>query len=504
MSEIKKKLKNNEVALYDFDIFFSNLFKFKYWIIVLSFILTFIIVITGLLKTPMYQASATILIGQYFKPQITCSDFNISPMSCTADILPSKAIMSEILTERKMNLFALKNIDNEIIIINNENETLKILSNAPSIEQAETGIKKLINFITELHLDRVEEIIDQNSSLIKTMKNRAIDIVDFIQTPINKKILNGEKVIEENISFQKKYIALHDEKIRKIDTQIEQTMRELNIKVKDKINTTTNQIAEINNIDLPQILQEIQLITEQSLLYNSLLNTSSLNEISPSIMVDEKTFQLANERLNQILYLKKATIKNDSVLLVANSKRLKLLAKLSGLNKTLNSLLSYEDQYDNTDLLTFPEQVVLMKTPTETYWQPTRDFLLKEKNNLDYLLAEKNDMMMKLNNVKINLSGLINEKYSFVNYQIPKFKIELIKIKNEISVREKQIAVHQSLRKPTNTALIQKIISPQRPHSPDLLLYLIFGFLSSLSLFLFIFSLLPLYMSSNKNVKIDS
>ena len=111
------------------------------------------------------------------------------------------------------------------------------------------------------------------------------------------------------------------------------------------------------------------------------------------------------------------------------------------------------------------------------------DLLSYEKIKIDSLRAHKN-------NLTDRLKLLNNERYDFINFEIPKFKIELERVKDEVLLRNNIIDDYKLLLNPSsykNTKLITKIIAPQKPHSPDLFLYLIFGFLSSFSLLLFIF-----------------
>ena len=121
---------------FNFDNYILGLIKSKYWIIGLTIFVTSIIVVFGLLKTPIYQASAKIILASYDMPQFTCKNELRTQNACKNIYQKDGLLRHSSETVAILNLFAAEKINNPIEIKDNQDDTLTIISNAPSIDQA--------------------------------------------------------------------------------------------------------------------------------------------------------------------------------------------------------------------------------------------------------------------------------------------------------------------------------------------------------------------------------
>ena len=109
----------------------------------------------------------------------------------------------------------------------------------------------------------------------------------------------------------------------------------------------------------------------------------------------------------------------------------------------------------------------------------------------------------KLNFDRMQLRKLIIEKNEFIKVTTPKIKQEISTHTIEIENFEFQINEYtrlNSFKSYQDTGFIGKIDAPEKQISPNIKNYTLFGFLGSLSLFLFIFSLLTIVTPKKENL----
>jgi len=382
MPKDKSPVKNN---LYDFDNYTASMFNLRYWIIGLTFATTALLIVFALTKTPIYQASSKVIVGTYQNAPFECALNKQLQERCSREIKPDSLFMHSEDLKNSINQYAKRNFENEILIINNENFTLDIISKATSRDEAKTSLQKIDKFVSQLNFNNIENVKSKRKEAINNLKKHISDITNFQISPLQQEILLELSMYDEKIiAIEKVAIPLYESTIKKMALSLSKD----NFAV-DKINL--NKIYQTGSLELGEI------------------NTISL-------------------RMEERHWLRK-------------------------FNSTAFSEL----------------------------------LRLEEKLNFD----------------RMQLRKLIIEKNEFIKVTTPKIKQEISTHKIEIENLEFQINEYtrlNSFKSYQDTGFIGKIDAPEKQISPNIKNYTLFGFLGSLSLFLFIFSLLTIVNPKKENL----
>jgi len=511
MPNDKSSVKNN---LYNFDNLFSTLFNSKYWIIGLSSAFTILLIVFASTKTPIYQASTNMSVGTYEVFNLDCDGERIRKTQFCQQTSKANAIFmhSEII-KNKISTFARINLENEILVIDNENNSLTIQSRAVSIEKAKSSLQKIDKFIAQLNLKNIEALENDRDAIKRKLEKRVLNLVNWELTPIQKENDYKLLVLEEKITF-------HNAKLKNLVSTITNILNRKIVEISEQIN-------HVENFELPFYTAKISSREAQLKLSNSmilelkkqlkqsnlLLSNINLNETTETKSLDLNNTNMISLRLKESQYLR------DSIFRTSE-KILKLELEVAKTEKIMNLKLEHLDILSKQNSL--KESLVLLNIYAEK-WFANENALLDASNLLEVFAVEElggltmsTDGQIKFNVANIiitleeekndiinTLALLLDEKYSYINFVIPKDKLEMYAIKAEINNVGVKIDRYKELiasKAYINTAFTGEIYAPKKQLTPNLKLYAGFGFLGSLSLFLFLFSLLSLISLKKKNV----
>jgi len=494
MTNKNSSIANNKDNLFNFDNYILSLIKSKYWIIGLTIALTFIIVIFGLLKTPSYQASAKIILGSYDVPQIICNNELRIENACKKEYQKEKLIRHSTNTVRIINLFALENISNLIEIKNNQNDTLSIISNASSTEEAKINLEKIIDFLTQENSIEIKNIKESRQESIRSFRDKINSITIFELQPLRDK---GEI----NASIFKRKVNETEENILILEKQnlpqINNSIYNLNKIIEEKLDFIKNSNQTISN----KFSSEISITDEKITLYENYNNENNilLKVYQENLkQIDSNEIDQIISQSSQISNLKKEIFKINEQIIQLKAAKEKLVYQLDFVEEE-KKLTDIRDNGFGND----PELIVNFNSIGATELIRSVEFkILEYKNLLDNFKNQKTMVLEKIAEEKLSLLELKDEQNLFLNFTMPTTKAKEKLAILEIDNLNYQLSEYEELILPeaySNIKLIGNINSPQKQFSPNILLYGIYGFISSLSLFIFLFSIINLFRSPNKD-----
>ena len=591
--------------IYNFDNLFSTLLNLKYWIIGLSSFTTILIIVFATTKTPVYQASSNIIVGSYEVLNLDCNKNRIRMIDyCQQTFKKNALFMDSHVIEDNINSFAGNNLSNQILITNNQDNTLTLFSIAGSIEEAKISIQKLNKYLSQLNLKNIEALENQWVSRIRKLEQKVSNLVNWELNPIQKandyqlfkldksiaynqakvkdiqsqqNILNKNLVNTVSTSLSNRIIELSQEietiknfGLPKLLSQIkiakeiyQDTIFKIDLfKVQDKA-SVKSQIDYIKNFELPFYATKINNLRDQLIKNDSLLRNINLNEINQTNFQDSNQINMISIRTGESQYLRDIVssltdqilnleLENEN-LLIKYKKLLEVkeaqesekfyvfsesgissdafrtnqvfLQNLNGFfSESIDKLQDLESDHESLlkKQVSLKKSLALLKNYKEKWFE-------SETNNFDtsnilgilsidelaFLSITTNgelifDFENKINALESEktitenlVSSLSNEKYSHINVTIPRNELELYAINTEVDNLQMVIDSYKDLlaaKNYINMAFIGEIYAPKKQLTPNIAKYAAFGFLASLSLFLFLFSLLSLISPKKKNV----
>ena len=511
--------------IYDFDNLFSTLLNLKYWIIGLTSFTTILIIVFAATKTPIYQASSNMNVGSYEVLNLECNKRDIRTVDyCVQTFKQNELFMNSDVVEDYINSFASVNLENQILVIKNGDNTLTLLSRAGSIEEAKISIQKIKKYVSQLNLKNIESLENQWGSRIRKMEQNVSNLINWDLTPIQKE--NDYQLLQLN-----KSIALNKAKLIEIQSQQKKLNKNLVRTVSNsldrKIKELSKEISYIKDFELPFYEAKIfshdqQLKLSNSLILelkkqlkqsNSILSSINLNEITETKSLDLNKTNMISLRLKESQYLRDSiAITSEKILelevdVVKTEKKLKLeleylevLSSQESLQNLLALLKNYKEKWFERENTNFDTTNLL-----EIFSIDELAFLsLTTSGQLNFNVEKKIiELELKKEDTEGLVSSLIDEKYSYINVAIPRDELDLYAINIEISNLRMLIDRYKDLlaaKNYINMAFTGEIYAPIKQLTPNLTKYAAFGFLASLSLFLFLFSLLSLISPKKKNV----
>ena len=591
--------------IYDFDNLLSTLLNLKYWIIGLSSFTTILIIVFAITKTPIYQASSNIIAGSYEVLNLDCDESKIRMIDyCQRTFKKNALFMDSHVIEDNINSFASNNLSNQILVTNNQDNTLTLFSIAGSIEEAKISIQKLNKYVSQLNLKNIEALENQWGSRIRKLEQKVSNLINWQLTPFQKasdyQLFKLDKSIAYNQSkvkdIQSQQNILNNNLSKTVSTSLSNRIIELSqeietiknyglpkllsqIKITKKVYQDTivkidlfkvqdkasvkSQIDYIKNFELPFYASKINNIRDQLIRNNSLLRNINLNEINQTNFQDsnqinmisirtgesqnlrDRVSSLTDQILNLELENTNLLIKYKKLLEVKESqesenfyvfsesgfssdafgRNLLFLQNLNGfLSESKTKLRDLESEHESLlkKQVSLENLLALLKNYKEKWFESeTNNFdtsnLLEILSIDDFAflsITTNGELIFNFEN-KINalesekeitedlVSSLSNEKYSYINITIPRGELELYAINTEIDNLQVLIDSYKDLlaaKNYINMAFIGEIYAPKKQLTPNIAKYAAFGFLASLSLFLFLFSLLSLISPKKKNV----
>lgn len=202
---------NNEAIKYqqedeiDLKELWKTLMKRKWFIVIFTSIVTILAIIFSLVKTPIYEATALIEIGDY-----STSNGRIQ--------LGDASQLADKLNVLYIDMFKnIKDKDAEISSISvpkKQNNFLEIKSLSPSNDLATKEIQKVVIFIQNKHQKILDDVKQRRELEIKNIEVKISNIKN------NQVVLLEDKITlqEENLMDYKRQLALIDNNLKKIET----------------------------------------------------------------------------------------------------------------------------------------------------------------------------------------------------------------------------------------------------------------------------------------------
>ncbi|MDC0491916.1 hypothetical protein OAN85_01380 [Candidatus Pseudothioglobus singularis] len=477
---------DNNFNLFNFEEYFQGLFQFRYWIIGLSLISSIIVITFGLFQTPIYKASVKLMTSKYALPQIKCQNDLRDLSACARGIPRDELVMHSSIVEEIMNSFANENINNPIEIINHQNNTISIISTAESIAQAKKSLEKVLSSYILENNKAIDNIKLNWRDSIQSLQDKIGALYSFEINPIKEKSKINENIFDRNIKINEEKISSLETKLSSINDSLDNLYKMIEKKL----------IVEQDSQSVAKKLLDssIALIDEKTVLYenynydnNNILKTyqEHLKKIN-SNQIDQSISQSTQiSKLKQIIF----EINEQIIILKAEKQKLLYqheinLESFADEKKLLNNV------YANFNSIGSSES------------QNSIDSKIFEfKNLLINLTNQQSSFINEINNEQLLLLTLKDEQSLFLNYTKPKYKKEELLVEIEINNLNKKLSEYNELLLPaafTDVKLLTKIKAPKKQFSPNMTLYTMYGFFGSLSLFVFLFSIINLFRFSIK------
>ena len=310
----------------------KTILRYKKFIFIFTFIITFLAALYAYLKTPIYEIQSDIMIGQINgKPVVSNKIVAEYLKALYKKELQKKfkkiptAYLSNVSVPKKTNTFLTLTIDglSNQYDINKKNEILKQIQNAYNFKIKKyllTEQNKLQNLNTKLKsidLIKVKNIQNQiknsqtnikiNKNLIKFYKNKIATInnkINFLRNETNKITNYLNKLIKENnnnnsntssnliistniINYQNMLTNLYNQ-IKNLELEKDNILSQTLPNIQHKIEVLKNQIDNLQKKLLIDVSQEKQNIKNQiNLTKLQIKNTFFTKEIGSPLMSDK-------------------------------------------------------------------------------------------------------------------------------------------------------------------------------------------------------------------------
>ena len=332
MSKTQKSSIPDSIASYDFELYFSNLLASKYWIIGLSLLTTICIVAFGFIySAPTYKASAKMKMGIYNVPQLECRREIRELEACKEVFAPKKALMMAPQVVNNIDIFSSENISNSIDAISSGDYSLEIISIANSTDEAKKSLEKIINFISQSHIEITNDIINRRSKLIKSYENNINNLITYESDPHRLRLQNKLAVVKRQIR------NIKNNKLPNINSSLNEfklLMADLEVTNEKLLEEQKNNIEKSNYYDASRLLE----IKDSISLFESyiLISNNQLNRLETELQkIPAMNYELLDKKYKTI-----QVVRNDIFL-----KRQQLLELLY---KFLASLQSEKDSLENS------------------------------------------------------------------------------------------------------------------------------------------------------------
>lgn len=236
----KQFIQDDEIDLKEL---FKTLWKRKIFIAIFTLTATLLVAIYSFIKTPIYEATALIEIGEY--------RLNSSSKSSVDDVNALQKKLSVIFVDmERNNKEKISNISN-IAVAKGLKNFLEIRSEAISNDKAKKGIVKVVEFIQTEHKKLLDDVKKQKELELKNIDLQIADIKTKSVALIDKKLDNNREVLE-NLQNQLKLV---DKNLKKIDS-LNPSLAALKLMEKRDITNDINKLTN-QNFDLESKKEEL-------------------------------------------------------------------------------------------------------------------------------------------------------------------------------------------------------------------------------------------------------
>ena len=486
--------KNSEQFLYqeeeiDFGKLILTLLASKGLIIALTLVLTTLVAIYNFTLTPIYQATATVILGNYETPKVTCSDVLYHQSSCTTTPSRKKFVYSAQDSIVDLNMQVLHKIKNPVSISHKNNYSFVINSEAISNEIAKNSILEIMSYVQKKHQDAFANIKNSRAEKIKSFDKNINKIEKFELAPLNTKSTQELKVISQKIDYvNSRQLPPLDKQIyllenRRLPALVDQ-LNKLNEIIDKTIDAQVQEELVFIQNKLPQLIEKISLYN-QNLTVNEELLTQSEDNLQK---LENSSMELAALRLTKIQGLR-------ANIFHIKEKIIDLEMELNGLILENKLLESYIDigLLENTP--TFPSEIVIgSRLLTIPYFENIiYDYKINSVEIEEEILSIQSSQLPllkeKRENLKLKLIELENEKFFFINYRLPEYELSKDRSATKLKNTRLQKNDYESLltnNNYTNAAISGGIITKNSPFKPNIRRNIIIAFLISFMLSIFI------------------
>lgn len=222
---------------------FITIWEKKIFIVVFTAIITILSIVYVSIKTPIYEASALVEIGEYKLDNNTVNSVD------NANNLEKK--LRTLYIDMQKNVQDKSSWITSINVIKGLKNFIEIKSEAISNEKAEEEILKLLTFVQEEHSKILEDNKKQKELQLKNIDLNISDIKSRTVALIDKKLVSNNKTLED----LENQLALVDENLKKIDT-LNPSLAALKLMEKKDIRTSINNFT-IQNFELENKKDEL-------------------------------------------------------------------------------------------------------------------------------------------------------------------------------------------------------------------------------------------------------
>lgn len=237
---IREKIYEDEIDLKEL---FLTIWEKKIFIVVFTAIITILSIVYVSIKTPIYEASALVEIGEYKLDNNTVNSVD------NVNNLEKK--LRTLYIDMQKNVQDKSSWITSINVIKGLKNFIEIKSEAISNEEAQNEISKLLSFVQTEHSKILEDNKKQKELQLKNIDLNISDIKSRTVALIDKKLVNNNKTLED----LEKQLALVDENLKKIDT-LNPSLAALKLMEKKDITTAINNFT-IQNFELENKKDEL-------------------------------------------------------------------------------------------------------------------------------------------------------------------------------------------------------------------------------------------------------
>ena len=487
-----------------------TLLNSKGLIIGLTLVFTALVAIYNFTITPTYKATATVILGTYEPPQLSCRDEMWFKGACTRQNHAKKSIFTprELIIE--LNMEVLQNIENSVSLTAKNGHSITITSLATSNEIAKNSISKIMSYVQERHSVEFGNIKNSRAAKIKSFNEDIRIIEEHELKPLNTKSTQELKIISQKIDYvnskqlpelDKQIDILENKELPELIDRLnkfnEILYKAVDAQVLEELDLIEIRATFINNNQLPELIKKINLYS-QYLAANEELLTQSEDNLQN---LENSSTTLASLRLTKIQDLKKLIFYNNEKIIDLNSLKSKLLLELSELTQAKKLLENYEDIGLLDNAPTFPST----RLATIPYFE---NIIYEYKINLlaleDKILSIKSSKLPALKekreSLRLKIEELENEKFFFVNYTLPEYELlknlnytKISNIKLQQNEYERLLNNHYYL----NASTLGGIVTKDNPFKPNIVRNIIIAFLTSFMLSIFLVLVINLSKTSN-------
>lgn len=237
---IREKIYEDEIDLKEL---FLTIWEKKIFIVVFTAIITILSIVYVSIKTPIYEASALVEIGEYKLDNNTVNSVD------NVNNLEKK--LRTLYIDMQKNVQDKSSWITSINVIKGLKNFIEIKSEAISNEEAQNEISKLLSFVQTEHSKILDDVKKQKELQLKNIDLNISDIKTRTVSLIDKKLVNNNKTLED----LEKQLALVDENLKKIDT-LNPSLAALKLMEKKDITTAINNFT-IQNFELENKKDEL-------------------------------------------------------------------------------------------------------------------------------------------------------------------------------------------------------------------------------------------------------